>query len=65
MDELPDFLTSARRLMAEAQSLGATFSSDGTWTMNDGRPPLPSALSDRLRVHRKAVAALQAEDDTP
>ena len=61
MNESPDFLSTAGRQMAEAQSLGAVFHSNGAWTMNPGRPPLPSALTDRLRVHRKAIAALVAE----
>lgn len=56
-----DFLSTARRLMVEAQSLGAVFRPDGTWTVSAGFAPLPAALSDRLRVHRGAIAALHAE----
>jgi hypothetical protein len=61
INEGPDFLSAAGRQMAEAQLLGAVFDPGGTWTMSVGRAPLPSALTDRLRVHRKAVAALVAE----
>jgi hypothetical protein len=62
MNEAPDFLSTARRLMTEAQTLGALFNADGSWTMKSGQPPLPATLVDRLRVHRGAVAALVAED---
>jgi hypothetical protein len=65
MDENPDFLSAAGRQMLEAQALGAVFQAEGTWTMSVGRPPLPSALTDRLRVHRKAIAALVAEKEKP
>lgn len=61
INEGPDFLSAAGRQMAEAQSLGAVFDPEGAWTMSMGRAPLPSALTDRLRVHRKAIAALVAE----
>jgi hypothetical protein len=61
MSDGPDFLSAASRLMAEAQSLGAVFRPDGTWTVDAGRAPLPAALSDKLRVHRGAIAALHAE----
>jgi len=61
MNDSPDFLSTAGRQMAEAQLLGAVFQADGAWTMKPGQPPLPSALTDRLRVHRKAIAALVAE----
>jgi hypothetical protein len=61
MNESPDFLSTAGRQMTEAQALGAIFQASGSWTMSAGRPPLPSALTDRLRVHRKAIAALVAE----
>lgn len=63
MNDAPDFLSSTRRLILEAQGLGATFLADGTWTMTEGHPPLPAPLSDRLRVHRTAVAALVEEGE--
>jgi len=63
MNENPDFLSAAGRQMAEAQALGAIFQVGGSWTMTEGRAPLPSALTDRLRVHRKAIAALLAEKE--
>jgi hypothetical protein len=56
-----DFLATAGRLLAEARALGAQFHQDGSWSVAAGRPPLPAALSDRLRVHRAAIAALQEE----
>ena len=62
MDERHDFLSTAQLLVAEAKSLGAVFSADGTWEVTAGHPPLPVALVDRLRVHRRAIAALHAED---
>ncbi|HIJ61938.1 MAG TPA: hypothetical protein HPQ04_04525 [Rhodospirillaceae bacterium] len=62
MNDAPDFLSAADRLVAEAQSLGAVFSHDGGWTMNDGKSPLPAALVDRLRVHRRAVAMIMKKD---
>jgi hypothetical protein len=62
MNDAPDFLSAARRLVAEAQSLGAVFNPDGTWTVNAGQAPLPATLADRLRVHRRAIAALYAGD---
>lgn len=61
VNEAPDFLSAAGRQMAEAKLLGAVFDPNGTWTMSIGRAALPSALTDRLRVHRKAIAALVAE----
>jgi hypothetical protein len=64
MNDSPDFLSTTQRRMAEAQSLGAVFHADGTWTMTAGRPPLPSALTDRLRVHRAAIVALLKEKAT-
>ena len=60
----PDFLSQVLQLMAEALALGAAFQPDGTWLMNEGRPPLPAALSDRLRVHRSAIVAILAADAT-
>ena len=62
MEDGPDFLFTARRLVTEAQLLGAGFQPDGTWTMAATRPPLPTGLADRLRVHRAAVVMLLAED---
>jgi hypothetical protein len=64
MNESPDFLSAAGRQMAEAQALGAIFQAGGSWTMSAGKPPLPSSLADRLRVHRNAIAALLAEKQT-
>ena len=64
MDETPDFLSTAGRQMAEARALGAIFQEGGSWVMSAGRSPLPSALTDRLRVHRKAISALVAEKGT-
>ncbi len=61
MNEAPDFLSTAHRLVAEAQALGAVFNPDGTWSMSGDQPPLPATLADRLRVHRGAIAALHAE----
>ena len=61
MNEAPDFLSTAHRLTAEAQLLGAIFHADGSWEMKDDLPPLPAPLVDRLRVHRGAIAALHAE----
>ncbi|PKU23213.1 hypothetical protein [Telmatospirillum siberiense] len=63
MNDAPDFLSTTNRLILEAQALGATFHADGTWSMADDHPPLPSTLADRLRVHRSAVAALFAEGE--
>lgn len=62
MNEAPDFLSSAQRLVTEAQTLGAVFGADGTWTMHVGKAPLPAALADRLRVHRRAVVMLLKAD---
>ena len=62
MNDAPDFLSAADRLVAEAQSLGAVFSLDGAWTMHDGKAPLPAALADRLRVHRRAIAMVMKQD---
>ena len=61
MNDNPDFLSAAGRLMAEAQSLGAVFNPDGSWVMGAGQAPLPAALADRLRVHRRAIAMLVAD----
>jgi hypothetical protein len=61
MNDGTDFLSTARNLMTEAQSFGAEFHPDGTWTVTAGQAPLPATLSDRLRVHRGAIAALFAE----
>jgi hypothetical protein len=61
MNDAPDFLSAAHRLMDEAKSLGAVFHPDGTWTVEGGQAPLPATLADRLRVHRTAIAALLAE----
>jgi hypothetical protein len=55
MNDAPDFISSARHLLKDAETHGATFHPDGTWTMNAGRQPLPAGLADRLRVHRKAI----------
>lgn len=63
MNEAPDFLSTAHRLVAEAQALGATFLADGSWQVADGQPPLPATLVDRLRVHRGAISALHAEGE--
>jgi hypothetical protein len=60
-DNGPDFLSTADRLMAEGKLLGAIFRPDGSWTMDAGRAPLPVALTDRLRVHRAAIAAILAK----
>ena len=62
MEDGPDFLFTARRLVTEAQLLGAMFSPDGSWTMDVARSPLPTGLADRLRVHRAATIMLLAED---
>lgn len=59
MTEPPDFLSSAQHQVVAARLLGAVFNADGSWTMNAGQDPLPSAMTDRLRVHRRAIAALQ------
>ncbi|HXP96396.1 MAG TPA: hypothetical protein VN809_06765 [Telmatospirillum sp.] len=64
MNDAPDFLSAAHRLMDEAKSLGALFHPDGTWAIEGGRAPLPATLADRLRVHRTAIAALLAEGAT-
>ncbi len=61
MNDAPDFLSTAHRLTAEAQQLGAVFHPDGSWSMKDEQAPLPATLVDRLRVHRGAIAALYAE----
>lgn len=61
MNDGSDFLSTAERLMAEAQLLGAVFQLDGSWAADNLQPPLPSALTDRLRVHRGAIAAVQRE----
>ena len=61
MNEAPDFLSSAQNQVVAARLLGAVFNPDGTWTMNAGQKPLPSELTDRLRVHRRAIAALQID----
>ena len=61
MNEAPDFLSSAHRLVAEAQALGALFHTDGSWSMGTSLTALPSALADRLRVHRRAVVLLMAK----
>jgi hypothetical protein len=64
MSDGPDFLSKTHHQMAQAQLLGAVFRPDGTWTMAAGQPPLPSALADRLRVHRAAIVALIKEKAT-
>ncbi|MDR3437933.1 hypothetical protein [Telmatospirillum sp.] len=64
MNDSPDFVSVAERLVEEAQSLGAIFLPDGTWTMAAGQAALPVALADRLRAHRAAIAALQAAGAT-
>lgn len=62
MGDAPDFLSSAHDQVIAARLLGAVFNSDGTWEMNPGQKPLPSGLTDRLRVHRRAIAKLQETD---
>ena len=56
-----DFVRAARRLVAEAEALGGVFRADGSWVMNDGRPPLPHSVADRLRTLRAAVRVVLGE----